>query len=130
MTPPAIVAPAHLGVDLNRLLDAIAAVESRGDPTAKGRHGERGAHQMLESTWRECTSLPWSYALDPAWESDVARFYLIKLKYQLQERRIEPTPYNLALAWNQGAKAVILAKWLPREVKDRATRISTLYNAR
>ena len=84
---------------------------------------------MLESTWRDSTSLPWSYVLDPAWEHDVARFALVRLKYQLLEAHIEPTPYLLALCWNIGARAAILHKWQSKEVKDRAVRISTLYNS-
>ena len=39
-----------------RLVDAIIQIESNGDATKVGRHGERGLMQIKAGTWRDMTT--------------------------------------------------------------------------
>ena len=128
MTPPAIVysVPAQASIDLGRLVEAIRAVETVRGQHRRGRHNERGPFQFKRSTWEECTSLPWSYADDPKWAAEVCRFRLNKLRYQLLERRIEPTPENLIACWNVGLTGFLVAP-INAEARDYTRRASALY---
>ena len=67
---------------MDRLLDAIAMVESRYNPAAVGDHGRAlGAYQIHRSYWAEGTELlgvTWKYrdARDPQKARQVVRAYL------------------------------------------------------
>ena len=68
--------------DIERLLDAIAAVESRSNPKAIGDSGRaRGAFQIHRRYWIDGTRIlgvDWSYdeAVDPCKARQVVRAYL------------------------------------------------------
>lgn len=68
---------------LDRLLDAIAIVESNGNPHAVGDGGRAiGAYQIHKSYWKDGTrflGVTWSYeqAKDPAKAREVVRAYLL-----------------------------------------------------
>jgi len=67
---------------MDRLLDAIARVESRRDPNAVGDHGRAlGAYQIHRRYWQDGTRIlgvDWKYrdALDPDKAREVVRAYL------------------------------------------------------
>ncbi len=67
---------------MDRLLDAIAHVESRNDPNAVGDSGRaRGVYQIHRLYWQDGTRLlgvTWSYddAVDPVKARQVVRAYL------------------------------------------------------
>jgi soluble lytic murein transglycosylase-like protein len=67
---------------MDRLLDAIAVVESRANPAAVGDHGRAiGVYQIHRSYWAEGTELlgvTWKYrdARDPQKARQVVRAYL------------------------------------------------------
>ena len=96
----------------DRLLDAIALVESRGRHEAIGRLGERGAWQMTRGAWDETTQQlrrlhlrthPFRFAHDP----NVSRLYASKrldyLRYILRAALgREATPAEYYAAWNVG----------------------------
>lgn len=69
--------------DLEKLLDAIAAVESRSDPHAVGDSGHaRGVYQIHRRYWIDGTRIlgvDWSYdeAVDPSKARQVVRAYLM-----------------------------------------------------
>jgi len=69
--------------DLERLLDAIAAVESRSNPKAVGDSGRaRGVYQIHRRYWIDGTRIlgvDWSYdeAVDPYKAREVVRAYLM-----------------------------------------------------
>ncbi len=69
--------------DIERLLDAIARIESRGDPHAVGDGGRAlGAYQIHRVYWQEGTKLlgvDWPYrdAADPKKARRVVRAYLL-----------------------------------------------------
>jgi soluble lytic murein transglycosylase-like protein len=68
--------------ELDRLLDAIAQVESRGNPTATGDNGAAvGVYQIHRPYWADGTRIlgvKWSYreARDPQKARQVVRAYL------------------------------------------------------
>lgn len=133
--PCAIHAPLTLtaNVDLDHLLAAIAQVERVRGSHRRGKHGERGKYQMTRAAWDEdAGGLPFAHAENDAYSDIVARARLVRLRYELLERRLEPSAYNLALCWNGGeggAVRVILKKWSPPEMRDYAERVSALYRS-
>lgn len=134
--PPSIVVPAFPSahaVDLSRLLAAIAQVERVRGSHRRGSHGERGKYQMTRAAWDEdAGGLPFAHAENDAYSDIVARARLVRLRYELLERRLEPSAYNLALCWNGGeggAVRVILKKWSPPEMRDYAERVSAIYRS-
>jgi hypothetical protein len=80
LTPPAAGASPEDPMD--RLLDAIAVVESRDNPAAVGDHGRAlGVYQIHRSYWAEGTEIlgvTWEYreARDPEKARQVVRAYL------------------------------------------------------
>jgi len=126
----AIHASAEPKFDADRLLAAISAVESGNDDRAVGSHGEAGRFQFSEETWKEETDLPFNDAFDYAKARAVAKRHLFTLKWQLQERRIEPTVIRLATAWRGGIGAVILNKLVNQDLKSYSVRVENLYLSR
>ena len=128
--PPSIVVPAFPSahaVDLSRLLAAIAQVERVRGSHRRGSHGERGKYQMTRAAWDEdAGGLPFAYAENDAYSDIVARARLVRLRYELLERRIQPTVFTLAYAWHSGLTATILRKWQPMEARDYAIRVENL----
>jgi hypothetical protein len=113
----ALHAPAAHPVEYFRELDAIAGVESRSDPRAIGRAGERTAYQITREVWEEETDLPWSAAFDEYMAKLIALRHLKTLERRLLSRGVAVTPFSLALAWN------------PLGGADRARRVANLYEA-
>ena len=128
-TPPAIIQTVH-AVDLDALLEAISAVESRGRDDAVGANGERGRYQMKRETWQELTHESFDKAYDPVYATPVARQRMFRLKWELAERHVAVTPETLALMWKCGANAAILAKWTDRRDRNYAIRVANLYKDR
>jgi soluble lytic murein transglycosylase-like protein len=79
---PAVHARAAQDRGLERLLDAIARVESRRDPNALGDHGRAaGIYQIHRAYWQDGTRIlgvDWPYrdARDPQKARQVVRAYL------------------------------------------------------
>jgi hypothetical protein len=124
--PPAVVCPDLSTVSLDRVLSCIRQVEERRNHPL-GAHGERSPWQFTRETWESTTSLPWDAALDEQTAYCVAREHLLKLKWEMRERRIEPTAYRLFLGWNGGIGAVILGKFQNKDVIDYAVRCENLF---
>jgi|LakMenEpi03Aug12_release.lakeMendotaPanAssembly.Ray.scaffolds.fasta_scaffold191638_3 hypothetical protein len=61
-----------------------------------------GALQFKESTWKEETKLPYSYAQKPVIARKIARERLMKHAAALERLGIKPTAYLLGSAWNKG----------------------------
>lgn len=94
------------------LLKAISLVETGGDPRAVGRLGERGAFQMM----------PAVRALHGGVGQAEAARHLKWLHRQLEHNNVDPLPFNLALAWNAGAGAVLRGQ-APMASYDYAQRV-------
>jgi soluble lytic murein transglycosylase-like protein len=118
-----IVAKTH-AVDHDRLLRAIAEVETANNPRAVGRAGERTIYQIAPGTWRGVSRVPMARA--SAAEIDaVARTILADIHLALRERKIPVTPYEIALRWNAGARA---RRFTPA-TRDYAQRVANIYHA-
>lgn len=88
-------------------LRAINWVENPTNHTHYGPKGELGPYQFRRDTWRMHTSKPFSQATDRATADEVAVIHYEWLKRQLAEAGIDPTAFNIAMAWNCGLNAVI-----------------------
>jgi hypothetical protein len=127
--PPAIHAPAAIGIDLSRLLLALTQVENPAqDPFAVGPRGERGLWQMKKEAWQQVSGWPYRYVTDPIISRSVAREYLLWLESELARDGVRATPMNLILAWKCGESGFANRKYLPQGVKDAAQRCLNLYH--
>jgi hypothetical protein len=106
-------------------LEAIHKLENPLNLPKPGRHGELGAYQFRQSTWRMHTSVPFERARDRSTSDVVAVKHYEWLKRGLEAARVPATPYNIALAWNGGLSAVI-SKRSPRIAHDYAQRAVNL----
>ena len=100
--------PVRADVDLPRLLDCIAQVETGNRPLL-GRHGERGRTQTTTAARVTVRGSPLAYL---AWLERIVR---------------DPTPYRLALAWHCGPAGMKIANARQR---DYAARVVNLYSER
>ena len=100
--PVAIVAQAQQAVHIDRLLDAIAAVESGNHMAKVGLHGERSAWQLTRRAWSQVSKRPFSDAFDRRIAHEVALAYVLYLQAELTRRGDSVTPWRVALAWNVG----------------------------
>ncbi|MEO7413034.1 MAG: hypothetical protein ABIZ81_06735 [Opitutaceae bacterium] len=112
-------------------LEAIHAVENPSNSPRPGRFGELGAYQFRAMTWRMHTSLPFSEAIDRRRSDEVAVRHYEWLKTTLTRAGVEPSTYNIALAWNAGANAVITRRVssASRNYAQRVENLATALNA-
>jgi hypothetical protein len=106
-------------------LEAIHWIENPHNSPRPGPHGELGPYQFLESTWRMYTDLPFERALDRTASDEVAVRHYEWLKSALVRNGVEPTPFNIGLAWNAGIGSVLRGK-APSASRDYATRVRNL----
>lgn len=136
---PSVAPAAETLADL--LVDSIVMIESGGDPTVVGRHGERGLMQIKAGTWREVTrdlygrALPFSRAFEPDTNRRVGKAYLSWLHDFLVERRDawQADERSLLLAcYNAGPGRVMEAGFaldsLPASTRDYIERASAIHD--
>jgi hypothetical protein len=102
-------------------LEAIHKLENPHNLPRPGAHGELGAYQFRRTTWEMHTAVPFAAALDRATSDAIAVVHYEWLKLSLEKAGHAATPYNIALAWNGGLRAV---------TAGRATRASHDYAQR
>jgi hypothetical protein len=124
-----ISVPAFRAVDYGALYSAIASVERVRKSHKRGPFGERGDAQWTLAAWVEETDMPFEMAEDPVVCRELAIQRLRKMAFRLSERRIDPTPYLLALAWHLGLNGAILRGFVSQEGKSYAERVCALYRA-
>ncbi len=88
-------------------LQAINWVENPNNSTRVGPHGELGPYQFRRATWRMYTRKPFALAVQREDADEVAVKHYEWLKRGLQSGGLDPTPFNIALAWNAGLDEVI-----------------------
>jgi hypothetical protein len=113
-------------VELAILADCLALVESgaRGD-AAVGPAGEIGRYQLSLAVWiQHRPAAHFALARDPVTARVVALEHLTWLSRHI--RAVEPTAYDLALAWNAGLTAAALGRLLPCH-RNFAQRVANLY---
>jgi hypothetical protein len=106
-------------------LEAIHQIENPHDLTRPGPCGELGAYQFRAATWAQHTRLPFTAALERKWSDAVAVLHYDWLCARLARNGLEPSTYNVALAWNAGIGATLRGA-APRRSHDYATRVGNL----
>lgn len=106
-------------------LEAIHWVENPRNSTRPGPHGELGAYQFRENTWRMHTKVPFNRALERPHSDTVAVKHYEWIKRGLARAGMEVTPYTIALAWNGGLTATVRGQ-APRAAHDYAERVSNI----
>jgi hypothetical protein len=107
----------------NTVLRGIRIVETQDQlHPPRGKLGERGPYQFRRSTWKMYTSSSFDLAENREVANTVAKRYYAWIEAQLQAKGIEPSSYNIALAWNAGVNAVIRGN-APAVSHDYATRV-------
>ena len=106
-------------------LEAIHQIENPRNLTRPGPAGELGAYQFREATWAQHTRRPFSDALDRRWSDLVAALHHDWLCERLVRNGLEPSVYNVALAWNAGLSATVGGR-APRRSHDYAVRVGNI----
>ena len=97
-----IVTEARAEVELSRLIDSMAVVESAGNPRAVSPKGARGLLQIMPATWRAMTDESYAKAFDPTVNRRVAAKYLSWLTDQIRKDRGRATTDEVLAAYNGG----------------------------
>jgi hypothetical protein len=106
-------------------LRAINWVENPTNQTQVGRFGELGPYQFRPATWRMHTAKPFRLAIERAAADEVAVKHYEWIKRTFVQAGVEPSAFNIALAWNCGADAVINGR-VPNVSYNYAERVSNL----
>ncbi len=91
-------------------LRAINWVENPTNSTQVGRFGELGPYQFRPATWRMHTQKPFRQAIEREVADEVAVKHYEWIKKTFEQAGIDPNVYNIAMAWNCGADAVIAGR--------------------
>lgn len=119
------LAPALGATERAETLRAINWVENPTNHTRRGPKGELGPYQFRAQTWRLHTSRPFSLAIVREHADAVAIKHYEWIKQGLIEAGIEPSAYNIALAWNSGLGAVQRGR-VPTVSYNYAERVANL----
>lgn len=106
-------------------LRAINWVENPTNHARRGSKGELGPYQFRSQTWRLHTKKSFQLAVVREHADEVAVKHYEFIRQGLREAGIEPTPFNIALAWNSGLGAVQRGK-VPVVSYHYAERVSNL----
>jgi hypothetical protein len=111
-------------------LEAIHKLENPHNLPRPGAHGELGAYQFRRTTWQMHTARPFTEALDRATSDTIAVLHYEWLRLSLEKAGHAATPYNLALAWNGGLRAVTAgrATRASHDYAQRATNLAAVYD--
>ena len=108
-------------------LHAIHMVENPSNSPKPGPFGELGAYQFRSSTWEMYTKRPFSQAIDRSVSDEVAVQHYEWLKSALVRAGMEPSVYNIAMAWNAGIGSVIRGT-VPSVARNYASRVENIAN--
>jgi hypothetical protein len=106
-------------------LRAINWVENPTNQTQVGRFGELGPYQFRPATWRMHTDRPFRQAIDRAAADEIAVKHYEWIKRTLAQAGVEPNVFNIAMAWNCGADAVLSGR-APSVSYQYAERVANL----
>jgi len=109
-------------------LRAINWVENPTNHTRRGSKGELGPYQFRVQTWRMHTQKPFSLATVREHADRVAVQHYEWIKRGLIDAGIDPSPFNIALAWNSGLGSVIRGQ-VPTVTYNYAERVRNLVEA-
>jgi hypothetical protein len=114
-----------VAAERTQVLRAIHQVENPHNRTQPGPRGELGAYQFRRSTWFMHSQEPFSRANDRTASDAVAAMHYEWIKRGLVKAGMEPSAYNIALAWNGGLQAVT-SRRVPASSRRYATRVANL----
>ena len=106
-------------------LEAIHQIENPRDLKRPGPCGELGAYQFRAETWAQHTQRPFADALDRGCSDHVAAQHYNWICERLVKNGLEPSVYNVALAWNAGLYATVRGR-APRRSHDYAMRVGNI----
>jgi hypothetical protein len=106
-------------------LEAIHQIENPRNLTRPGPLGELGAYQFRAMTWAQHSRRPFTDALNRRWSDEVAERHYDWLCERLARHGLEPSVYNVALAWNAGLAAAVRGR-APRRSHDYAWRVGNI----
>jgi hypothetical protein len=121
------VSAGHAAPPISRwaTLEAIHQVENPHNSRQPGPYGELGAYQFCAATWARHSRRPFSDALDRRVADVVAVKHHDWICERLVEIGMEPSVYNVALAWNAGINAAMRGS-APRRAHEYATRVGNI----
>lgn len=111
--------------DRAETLRAINWVENPTNHSRRGSKGELGPYQFRAETWRMHTKKPFSLAVVREHADEVAIKHYDWIKRGLTAAGIDPSPFNIALAWNSGLGAVLSGR-VPTITYNYAERVHNL----
>jgi len=109
-------------------LRAINWVENPTNQTHVGRFGELGPYQFRPATWRMHTNMPFGRAVDRASADQVAVRHYEWIRRTFERAGVEPSAFNIAMAWNCGVDAVLAGR-APSASYNYAERVTNLVSA-
>lgn len=117
--------PARASEGRSETLRAINWVENPTNHHRRGSKGELGPYQFRSQTWRLHTKRPFSLAVERKHADEVAILHYEWIRRGLREAGIDPSPFNVALAWNSGLGAVTTGR-VPTVTYHYAQRVANL----
>ncbi|MFI5335927.1 MAG: hypothetical protein ACHQ5A_04040 [Opitutales bacterium] len=120
-----LLLPAAVASDRWDTLRAINQVENPTNQTHYGPKGELGPYQFRRDTWRQYTRRPFTLATDRAAADEVAVHHYERIRHELSAAGIDPTVFNIAMAWNCGINAVLAGR-IPTVTYRYATQVGNL----
>jgi hypothetical protein len=112
-------------VERAETLQAINWVENPTNHTRRGSKGELGPYQFRAQTWRMHTRRSFDQAVVRAHADEVAVRHYEWIRRELRGSGIDPSAYNIALAWNSGLGAVLRGE-VPTVSYHYAERVANL----
>lgn len=106
-------------------LEAIHQIENPQNVSRPGPRGELGAYQFRAMTWAQHSRRPFADALNRRWSDEVAARHYDWLCERLVRNGLEPSVYNVALAWNAGLSAAVRGR-APRCSHEYALRVGNV----
>src|SRR4051812_18752269 len=106
-------------------LRAINWVENPTNQTQVGRFGELGPYQFRPATWRMHTQKPFRQAIQREVADEAAVKHYEWIKRSFEQAGVDPTVFNIAMAWNCGVDAVISGR-VPTVSYQYAQRVANL----
>lgn len=108
-------------------LRAINWVENPTNHTRAGRFGELGPYQFRSTTWRMHTGKSFQMAVQREAADEVAVKHYEWIKRNLENAGVNPSTFNIAMAWNSGVGNVVNGR-SPKVSRNYAQRVVNLVN--
>jgi hypothetical protein len=113
--------------DRTLILRAINQVENPTNRTGPGPKGELGPYQFRRNTWKMHSDQPFVRANERVLADEVAAKHYEWIRRGLIKAGLEPSVFNIALAWNGGLSAVTAGR-TPAASMRYARRVANLVN--